>query len=253
MNNGETDEPTDEKRLSRSDRLLAHIDADRLPRTPLFPCPYLPDRQARQRAFLAEHLDPELYHDLMDRGFRRSGEMFYATDCPSCEMCVPLRVPTTEFRPSKSQRRAMQKNRDVVMRVRHPELSTENFDLYGRYVQHQHGTPATDETRESLRASLYERVVDTVEVTYTIGDRLAAVSLLDVCSRSVSAVYHFFEPEFAARSLGVFSVLAEIEWARRIGVPHYYLGYWVEGAETMHYKANYRPHELLRVGAWQRA
>jgi arginyl-tRNA--protein-N-Asp/Glu arginylyltransferase len=69
----------------------------------------------------------------------------------------------------------------------------------------------------------------------------------------VSAVYHFYDPDERDRSLGVFSVLMEIEFARQLGVPHYYLGYWVEGAETMHYKANYRPHELWLDGQWRRA
>ena len=55
----------------------------------------------------------------------------------------------------------------------------------------------------------------------------------------------------AMRSLGVFSVLHEIEWAKRHGIPHYYLGYWVHGAATMQYKANYRPHELLDRGEWR--
>ena len=58
------------------------------------------------------------------------------------------------------------------------------------------------------------------------------------------------EPEFAARSLGVFSVLQEIEWTLTQGIAHYYLGYWIEGAPTMHYKASYRPHELLHDGVW---
>jgi arginyl-tRNA--protein-N-Asp/Glu arginylyltransferase len=67
----------------------------------------------------------------------------------------------------------------------------------------------------------------------------------------VSAVYHFYDPEHKDRSLGVFSVLAEIDWTRQLGVPFYYLGYWVEGSKTMAYKANYGPHEVLRAGRWQ--
>ena len=234
-------------------RLLAAIEADRLARTPLRPCPYLPLLQAREQAFLADSLDPELYHDLMDRGFRRSGEMFYAADCPGCRRCVPIRVPVAEFAPSRSQRRVLRKNADVQVAVRAPTFTRATWDLYRSYVRHQHPTRPTDETEDDFRGSLYARVVDTREVVYSLGGQVVAISLVDVCGRSVSAVYHFYDPAFAARSLGVFSVLAEIEWARQAGVPHYYLGYWVEGSRTMHYKANYRPHELLRDGVWRRA
>lgn len=223
-----------------------------LPRTAPHPCPYLPGRDARERAFLARSLDPEAYHELMDRGFRRSGTMFYAPDCSDCRRCVPLRVPVAEFAPSRSQRRVRRKNADIHVAFARPEFTPATLALYRRYLRAQHGAGGDDESAESLRASWYEPVVDTVEATYSLGTRTLGKSLLDVCSRSVSAVYHFYDPEFAARSLGVFSVLAEIEWTASLGVPHYYLGFWVEGAPTMQYKANYRPHELLVDGTWRR-
>jgi arginine-tRNA-protein transferase len=248
MNAGNPDDGVD---AGAQDPLLAWVDRDELPRTLPYPCPYVPGRIARQRGFLAEGLDAERYHDLMDRGFRRSGQLFYAMDCEQCRACVPIRVPVATFAPSRSQRRAWRKNLDIAVAVRRPECDAATFALYRRYLAHQHPGHAGDETEASLRESLYAPVVDTMEMTYSLGDRLVAVSLLDVCSRSVSAVYHFYDPEFADRSLGVFSVLAEIEWCKQIGVPHYYLGYWIEGAETMHYKANYGPHELLRDRRWQ--
>lgn len=234
-----------------AERLLSLVDAGRLPQTPLHACPYLPDLEARERFFVARRLDPELYHDLMDRGFRRSGEMFYAADCPGCRRCVPLRVPVASFAPSRSQRRVLRRNRDVTARVRRPEFTSAAFDLFRRYRRHQHAAPESVESPETCRAWLYAPVVASFEVVYTIDDRLAALSLLDVCSRSVSSVYHFYAPEFARRSLGVLSVLHEIAWTHRIGVPYYYLGYWVEGAKTMDYKVNYRPHELLLDGVWR--
>lgn len=232
--------------------LLAHVDAGRLQRLPENPCPYLPGLTARKRAFLAEAMDGELYHDLMDRGFRRSGDFFYAMDCENCRACVPLRVPVDTFQPSKSQRRVLRRNPDVALTAQRPQCTDEVFALYQRYLAFQHpDSGQTGETQQQLEASLYANIVDSVELRYTIGDRLVAVSLVDLCSRSVSAVYHFYDPDERDRSLGVFSVLAEIDWTRQLGVPHYYLGYWVEGAETMHYKANYRPHEQLRDGIWR--
>ena len=232
--------------------LLAHVDAGRLQRLPEHPCPYLPGLVARKRAFLANAMDGEVYHDLMDRGFRRSGDFFYAMDCEGCRACVPLRVPVARFTPSKSQRRVLRRNADVELQAQRPQCTAEVFALYKRYLAFQHpDSGMNEETQPQLEASLYANVVDSIELRYTIGDRLVAVSLVDICSRSVSAVYHFYDPDERDRGLGVFSVLAEIDWAKQLGVPHYYLGYWVDGAETMHYKANYRPHEQLRDGVWR--
>jgi len=232
--------------------LLQWVDGGELPRLPARPCTYLPGRTARERGFLADRLDGELYHDLMDRGFRRSGELFYATDCGACRECIPLRVPVAEFAPSRSQRRTLRKNRDVDVQVRAPQFATSTFALYRRFLAHRYPEQAAAEDAAQFRESLYRAVVDTREVVYSLQGETIAISLVDVCSRSVSAVYHFYEPAHRGRSLGVFSVLAEIEWARSIGVPWYYLGYWVEGSRAMRYKSDYRPHEVLRSGHWQR-
>jgi arginyl-tRNA--protein-N-Asp/Glu arginylyltransferase len=230
--------------------LLRWLDGNELTRTPPHACSYLPGRTASMRAFAADRLDGDSYHELMDRGFRRSGRMFYRTYCGACRACVPLRVPVATFAPTRSQRRVLRRNADVAITMRPPRFSTDAFELYQRYLRHQHPDSVQGEDEASFREAFCAEVVDSVEVRYTLGERLVAVSLLDVCARSLSSVYHFFDPDHARRSLGVFSVLAEIEQAKRIGVPFYYLGYWVQGSRTMQYKADYGPHELLRDGRW---
>ena len=234
-----------------TEALLGWLDAQQLARTAPHPCSYLPGRRARERGFLADRLDPEAYHALMDRGFRRSGRVFYRPECPACRACVPLRVPVATFRPTKSQRRVLRRNADVEVTAREPCFAEETFALYRRYLAHQHPGGEQDDDKATFRDAFFTPVVDSIEVRYEVAGRLVAVSLLDACARSLSAVYHFFDPDHARRSLGVFSVLAEIEHCRRLGVPFYYLGYWVQGSAAMEYKADYGPHELLRDGRWQ--
>jgi len=230
---------------------LEWLDGQELPRTPIYECPYLEGRQARQLGFAAERLPSELYGALLDRGFRRSSAAFYAMECPGCRACVPLRVPTATFAPSRSQRRALRKNRDVDVELRPPEFCEESYALYRRYLAAQHpGSPQSDE-REDFIDAFYRPVVDALEVRYLVGDRLIGVSLLDVGERWWSSVYHFFDPDERHRSVGVFSAVAEIGEARRRGVDHYHLGFWVQGAQTMSYKADYGPHEVLRDGEWR--
>jgi arginine-tRNA-protein transferase len=234
----------------RQQAFLVWLDQQELPRSSLYDCPYLPNRQALQYGFASEALDADLYHALMDRGFRRSGQIFYGMDCPDCQACMPIRVPVATFRASKSQRRTARRNQDVRVEFAAPKFRDDSFELYQRYLRHQHPDTPQDESEASFRDMLYADVVDSLEARYFVDERLIGVSLLDVSSQSLSAVYHFFEPELRERRIGVFSVLAEIEHARQLQIPHYYIGYWVRNAKTMQYKADYGPNEVLVSGNW---
>ena len=214
-------------------------------------CPYLPDREATLRATAAAEIDPLVYHAFMDAGFRRSGQMVYQPVCVGCRECVPLRVPVATFAPSKSQRRAAKRNADLVIAIGRPTPTQEKFDLYERYCARWHERKEA-ETPEGFVRFLYESPVNSIEFTYRLGDRLVGVGICDQSERSLSSVYFYFDPDEAARSLGTFSALREIDHAREQGIPHYYLGYWVRGCDAMLYKANFGPAEVLGAdGEWR--
>ena len=66
--------------------------------TPVHPCSYLEDRQART-LFLdpRDTIDQSTYAALTDHGFRRSGSHLYRPHCDGCNACVPARVPVESF------------------------------------------------------------------------------------------------------------------------------------------------------------
>ncbi|MBE7490442.1 MAG: arginyltransferase [Planctomycetes bacterium] len=217
------------------------------------PCNYLPGLEATDEAWLSTGLNPLAYHELMNRGFRRSGHILYRPVCGTCHKCVPIRVPTHEFAPGKSQRRNLRRNADVRPHVAPPRLTDEKLAVYRRYLAVQHSNSPQGADAESLREFLYSTCVQSIEFEYRdSAGNLLGISIADLCNESLSSVYHYFDPAHSRRGIGVFSVLKEIEWARQRGIPWYYLGYWIQGCPTMNYKANYRPHELLVDGRWVR-
>jgi arginine-tRNA-protein transferase len=78
-----------------------------------------------------------------------------------------------------------------------------------------------------------------------------AVCLTDWLEDGPSAVYSFFDPAQGPRSLGTYCVLWLIEEARRRGLAHVYLGYWIAQSGKMAYKTRFRPLEGLGVDGWR--
>jgi hypothetical protein len=72
------------------------------------PCAYLEGEQA-QSVFVhpAYPVTTSIYAQLIEQGFRRSGDEIYAPHCPHCFACIPARLPVQKFKPSRSQKRCI--------------------------------------------------------------------------------------------------------------------------------------------------
>lgn len=217
------------------------------------PCAYLPDRTARLRGFLAGRIAPEVYKAFMDTGFRRSGKLVYQPSCPGCSDCIPLRISVADFKPSKSQRRCSRRNRDLRVSVSAPQPTLEKYELYLLYLTRWHGRQAEEVSWDEFVEFLYESPVPSVEFCYRDADqRLLAVGLCDRCGSALSSVYFYWHPDQACRGLGTFGVLQELDYARQVGLTHYYLGYWINTCNAMRYKIGFKPNELLDAqGRWR--
>lgn len=216
-------------------------------------CAYLADREWSLRMRLAPR-DDLLYRRLLETCHRRSGNVVYSPVCVGCRACRPIRVPVDTFRPSKSQRRCLRKNGDVVMRVGPPTPTPEKLELHNRFV-HTRFPDGSDKGFDSLES--YAEVfgaspVTTWEMQFSVAGKLVGLGIVDALPDVLSSVYFFFDPDFSTRSLGTYSAIMEIELARETGRRWLYLGYYVHGCKEMSYKARFRPCELLGVdGVWR--
>lgn len=218
------------------------------------PCPYLPNRMERKVVTDLSGPDAEALHDRLSRaGFRRSHTIAYAPVCHGCNACVPIRIVVPQFQPDRTQRRIMRANAAIDGFDVPPHGTPEQFALFRRYqlARHADGDMASMSFND-YRAMIEDTPINSFLIEFrSEEDQLIAVSLVDELIDGFSAVYSFFDPDFANRSLGGFAIMWLIEKARARGLPYVYLGYWIAESRKMSYKSRFHPAEILTRGLWR--
>ena len=217
-------------------------------------CSYLPEQRATT-LFLdpQQPIDLDTYSQLSDLGFRRSGDPLYRPHCQACSACIASRIAVNGFVPTKQQSRILRRNSDLRVTSRAPVLTDEIYDLFARYIEsrHQDGDMYPP-SREQFISFLVRDWPFSQFHEFRLGDELVAVAVTDRMHNGLSAVYTFYAPEHARRSLGRFAILWQIGETRRQQLHGLYLGYWIKGCRKMSYKTEYRPLEMLVNQRWVR-
>ncbi len=229
------------------------------------PCPYL-DGQFERKVFthLVGERAPEMNDLLTQGGFRRSQNIAYRPACETCRACVSVRILANEFKLTRNMRKVIQRNSDLIGAMHDAEPSTEQYSLFRTYLDRRHTRGGMSDMSVLDYAMMVEDThVDTKIIEYRkrgpdsfitgkgTGE-LIAVALSDKMSDGMSMVYSYYNPDLADRSLGTFMILDHIARTRALGLPHVYLGYWVNGSRKMDYKVRFTPQEHLGPKGWDR-
>ncbi len=215
-------------------------------------CSYLPNEQATT-LFLdpSQPMNGQIYAELSELGFRRSGDHLYRPHCQLCKACVPARIPVARFRPSRKQNRVLKRNLDIKVSRCDPGFTEERYQLYARYISERHADgDMFPPSRGQFSTFLVSNLPYVFFYEMRVEDRLIGIAVTDVLPNGMSAVYTFYDPSEEKRSLGVFGILWQIAESRRLGLDAVYLGYWIKGCRKMSYKTEYRPIELFVNQRW---
>ena len=229
--------------MFRNSQTLEFLEEDK-------PCSYFDEKLCDIRYRYMEHCTVSQQQVMLERGWRRFGNMHFVPECKGCRECITMRIDVQKYKFSKSDKRVLKKNKDTEVYIQKPALTHDHINLFNKYHEHM-----------SIKKQWHENKIDVQEyhnsyvngahdfgkeLVYFRDDKLVAVALCDILPGGVSAIYCYYDHDYEEFSLGKFSILAQISIAKQNNIPYVYLGYWIKDHYSMGYKEKYKPFEILK-------
>ncbi len=215
-------------------------------------CPYIQGEIFQSENYIFEYIDDKSIDAVLEKGYRHFGKYFFRPVCDFCHRCLPIRIPVVSYHFSRNAKRLLKRNSCFsVYLVDTPEASLEKYELYKKHKKRFSGENNENESYSIFRDSFFHNFSFSKTLEIRDGDKLIAVTHLDVGLRAVSAVYCYYDTDYLSNSLGKFSIYKGIAFTKESGKEYYYLGYYIMENRHMSYKGDYKPNEiLLEEGSW---
>jgi leucyl-tRNA---protein transferase len=202
-----------------------------------------------------EPLEASVFDTYLSNGWRLLGHGLIRHNFTWCrgKMCntIPLRIRLADFEPSKSQRKLLQRNKDlsvILGGIRIDETTESLFFQHNERLKEQRPASifsflspnAANEPVPGLEFRIYEK------------SRHVCSSFIHLGAEAASATYCIFDPSVGHRSLGQYSMLLELLFLKEKGYTHYYHGYVNDVPSQFDYKLNFNALEQMNWanGAW---
>lgn len=193
--------------------------------------------------FRADSVSPVELGRLLAEGWRHFGTSFFRYSVAFHDLkfrkVMPLRIRLQDFSLTKSLKRIIRRNSDLDVSIGTSFLDDEKRRLFDIHKQRFRG-PRPGSILHFLDAEPGSVPCPGLEFCVREEDgSLLAVSFADEAEDSLSSVYAMFDPAHSRRSLGIYTLLLEIEHAKKLGKAYQYLGYAYEGSSFYDYKKRF--------------
>lgn len=212
-------------------------------------CPYGQPFTAVYRQARLGSLPSGAMAQFLAAGFRRNGNYLYMMVCPDCQSCIPIRLQPAQFTANRNQKRVRARNQDLTVKLAPLQINGQKLAICDKFLQRRF--PGKGNSALDYYAGFFiNSMGDTFEMEFWHNERLIGVSIVDIYPEAINCVYFYFDPDESRRSLGTYNILTLIDYALKRQIDLVYLGYWIDEIAAMRYKANFKPHYLLRDGKW---
>ncbi|HBJ84367.1 MAG TPA: arginine-tRNA-protein transferase [Verrucomicrobiales bacterium] len=211
---------------------------------------------ALDEAFICDSVPADIMDGLWAAGWRHFGRYFFRYSSQpgqqgGAQTITPLRIELASCSFSKSQRRVLNKNAGLRWEIIPAALDDDLRAMFQRHKRRfSHNIP--DALENFLGSDPGNGPCECRMVRVFDDERLIAASFFDVGQAAASSVYGVFEPEHMKRSLGIFTMLLEIQHCHEVGLRWLYPGYATHESSAYDYKKQFRGTETLdwTSGEW---
>jgi arginyl-tRNA--protein-N-Asp/Glu arginylyltransferase len=212
-------------------------------------CIFDQERKIKLSAFYLYRCTREDFDYYLELGYRKFAYRFFKYLC-DCDLCSSIRIIAHEYSHSKTHKRVLKKNAGMQFSVSPLEYKESHYQLYRKHHA-ERGFNILDE--ELFVQEFYLSPVEAFITEVRDGDRLVGVGFIDLGKESLSSVYFIYDPDYSDYSLGIFSIIKEIDLAKSLGKRYYYLGLYCKGQRFLGYKDKFVPYETFdyETGIWQ--
>ncbi len=190
--------------------------------------------------------------ELLALGYFRSGKnMFH---CPvtfldgQANTTIRTRLNLKDHKFGKSVRKLLRQNQLKFVHKFEPfNLDEELLDLYNIYKEECFKGDLSGELEDWLTGSENKEIYESEICKIFHEDKLVAASFIDIGNNSIASIMGIYAPEYKKYSLGVYSMLLEVEYAKQKGKAFYYAGYLLSQSKRFEYKKKVGPLEFIKI------
>ena len=217
-----------------------------------FPCSYIEGKLERRLCIsIIQPNSNQIVSELTKKGFRRNYNHMYLPSCRDCNSCIPSRINIKKFVFSKSNKRNIKNNNDLML-IENKKYSENRYSLFRKYCEIRHEKGLMKKMTENEFINFFHKSINQTKIFDLIDPKgvLYGSILLDVLNDGYSAVYSFFNPNYKKRGLGKNIILQTINRLKKENSNFLYIGYWIKESENMKYKSSFNNVEYLTTGTW---
>lgn len=196
------------------------------------------------------------YDDLLAMGWFRGTGIIYRSEVVCIDEQVygirNIRFPVQSFSMRRSHAKLYRRNmRRFTIRVGTPQVDARREELYQGHV-HRFKAFVHETLQDILLSPRMGAEIDAMEIAVYDDGKLVAVSYVDVGECSMASILCLYDQHYANFSLGTFTMLLEMDMAKRLGLDYYYPGYVLDLPSAFDYKLQLGPCEWLdQACGWQ--